>query len=323
MSNYHNRKYIFLGDSYGTGTNLASGEKNWIQNTVELMELTDSDYFSSAVSGAGFIAGTTFLSQLNTLANKMTAAQKASITDIVILGGWNDRSSTFNAMMTAFGTFRTTAMSTFTNSDLVIHVGMVSWHSSLANTHHICTLENWYKSFPLHYKNVNYLTDIQYVMRIPNVSTMSSDSLHPNATGQLYIACSLKNCLLFGRTDLTLFENKPTIVYSNSSDGWYYEMWSNGIAKLWNKNSVSGVNITTSGNSEYHSIPYTANFPITLTQILYVGEPTCFNSTNAWANVDLKIETVTTSSLTAHFNCDKTFSGLTITYGYHVIGKWR
>lgn len=111
------RKYIFIGDSYG------DRPVNWIDNVVSMMNLAFGDYYKSAVGGAGFAFGTTFQSQLTTLASSI--ADKDSITDIIVGGGFNDRAQNQANVATAIGNFVTYAKLTFKNAR--VHIGFIGW----------------------------------------------------------------------------------------------------------------------------------------------------------------------------------------------------
>ena len=112
-----NRKYIIISDSYGDRTN------SWIDKLVAILGLTSSDYFTSSVGGAGFAYGFTFERQLITLAGSI--ADKDSITDIIIGGGFNDRSVATATVKSAISSFVSYAKTTFPNAK--VHIGFIGW----------------------------------------------------------------------------------------------------------------------------------------------------------------------------------------------------
>ena len=120
-------KYIFIGDSYNTTDTPPGGSPivPWSHYLVDCLGLTSSDYYNSGVSGAGWVNGTTFLSQLQTLAGDMTNDEKNSITDIVVLGGINDPVSENSNIFTAMSTFSTYVATNFPNA--MITTGIISW----------------------------------------------------------------------------------------------------------------------------------------------------------------------------------------------------
>ena len=113
-------KYIFIGDSY------AARQNSWITEVKNIMGLEEGvNCWTSSSDGAGFTAGTTFQSQLETLLNSLTPEQCDQITDVVVLGGWNDGSRN---VTTELGTFLSKG-----NAKLQFakyHLGYISWEDS-------------------------------------------------------------------------------------------------------------------------------------------------------------------------------------------------
>ena len=119
-----NKKYIFIGDSYNTTDTPSGGVPivPWSLKVRDYMGLTDGvNCFRSGVSGAGWVHGTNFLTQLQGL----SIADKNSITDIVVCGGINDMSETLSDVYTAISSFASYCASNYPNA--IVHVGMISW----------------------------------------------------------------------------------------------------------------------------------------------------------------------------------------------------
>ena len=112
------KKFIFIGDSYmgqGLGTQIINRLPGINAKIV--------------TAGGGGFAGTsgtyTFLTGLQNLASTMTTDEKRSITDIYVLGGYNDYSFTIEAIGNAIGTFNTYVRSVFPNA--IITVGVIAF----------------------------------------------------------------------------------------------------------------------------------------------------------------------------------------------------
>jgi len=124
------KKYIFIGDSWNTHLTPSGGVPitPWSSAFISLMGLTASDYYNSGVSGSGYTAGTTFLGQLNSIANNLTDDEKAEITDIIVIGGINDYNTPIATVNTAVNTFVNTALSLFPNA--MVNIIIEQWSTS-------------------------------------------------------------------------------------------------------------------------------------------------------------------------------------------------
>lgn len=114
---YLQRHYIIIGDSYvglGLGT--------------QIVDITGIDAKIFSAGGGGFVrtAGTyTFLTGLQHLVTEMTASEIQNITDIYILGGYNDYSATSAEIESAMASFDAYVKTTFPNA--TITVGMIAY----------------------------------------------------------------------------------------------------------------------------------------------------------------------------------------------------
>lgn len=197
---YRIRKYIFIGDSYGAGLKMSDTSKNWINKTVENLGLTNSQYYSTAVSGSGFIGQsgvTTFLQQLQGL----SISTPHLITDIVVCGGWNDGGQTGADLKVAIKNFINYVKSTFPIAK--VWVGYVSWCDS-----YIINQDNptWHiRSGLYEYSRCGaygaaFLGNVEFAMH--NTSYFTSDGLHPNEYGQQAIADQVATTLQGGTADV-------------------------------------------------------------------------------------------------------------------------
>lgn len=209
------RKYIFIGDSYGTGYRLPSGGKNWIQKVVEKLGLSSSDYYQSAVNASGFSAGTKFQTQLESL----SVQDPTSITDIVVCGGWNDAYASRGGGATLKNdvkNFVNSAKSRFPNA--TVHIGMISWMDttiiprrqgesvnpkSLAPQWDLRKVLSIYRSCGEY--GAAYIENSQYLMHRNDYFVY--DGLHPNDAGNESIASGIVSYLLGGSINVYNYDN--------------------------------------------------------------------------------------------------------------------
>ena len=106
------KKYIFLGDSYGTGQNELGEQTNpWTNLVPQYLGLSQNQFITNCSNGSGFNHGKTFLVQLQEVANSIE--NKNEITDIVIIGGYNDRYHEVEEIKNAMSIFFKYAKTTF------------------------------------------------------------------------------------------------------------------------------------------------------------------------------------------------------------------
>ena len=183
-----NRKYVFIGDSYNTtveGSTVA-----WAPRVVYYLGLTEDQYYNSGVSGAGFLAGTTFLSQLQGL----NISDPNSITDIVVCGGINDVSRyTVNELYAAINTFLTYCKTHFPNA--IVSMGWISRinNDDVSTTFKIRSfIEIWESTCASNKRNI---TNSAYFFS--NQANQYANK-HPNQNGANAIASGIATFLLGG-----------------------------------------------------------------------------------------------------------------------------
>ena len=190
-----NRKFIFIGDSYGTYYTKNSVEITpWTTFIKQYLGLDDSRYFMSSKSGSGFCSGTSFLSLLSTLGE--TISDKESITDVVVCGGYNDNGFEQSAIEDAIRDFASYVKQTYPNA--IFRVGHIGW----SYNYNLC-LPLATKTIPA-YRNVVryggvYLNNVEYSNHNYN---NYSDSFHPDTEGQKTIATAIANAILTGSCNI-------------------------------------------------------------------------------------------------------------------------
>lgn len=201
-----NKKVILIQDSYGT--NNGSWEVISTTTGAELTTLLWNFWIPlwyKARNGAWFCNGL-YLSNLQGAAEDITDQEKPTITDIYVLGGWNDEiwryEQTKAWLETAMGEFLTYAKTTFKNAK--VHLAFISygfrqssldprgWRIWLSET-----LDIYRDSVKLWYY---YEWRLEPVLH--NFSMMVSDYAHPNAEGVKYVAHRLADLIITGDTHI-------------------------------------------------------------------------------------------------------------------------
>ncbi len=193
------RKYIFIGDSYGSGYTEYDGVLTaWTTYLPTYLGLEEEDYYAMAVPGAGFVngnrCGRDFLCQLEYVTEQeVRFEEKNEITDIVVLGGYNDQTYTAEEIGAAISDFCAYAKANYPNA--TVRVGAVGWSTKEENKNQI--LKN---SIPAYKSVINYggayLYNTEFLGRCQE--NFVSDGIHPNQNGQIQISRGVAEALIDG-----------------------------------------------------------------------------------------------------------------------------
>ncbi len=112
--NISHKRYVLIGDSLGTGNFTETAGHGWIYFFKSALGLTEGvDVFSTAIDGKGWTtSGDNFL----TMAQALTVADSDTITDVIVLGGLNDNTSSFNTVWSAANTLYSYLHNRFKNA---------------------------------------------------------------------------------------------------------------------------------------------------------------------------------------------------------------
>lgn len=194
-----NRKFIFIGDSYAQGYTTNGIVESWITKTANILGLVkNSTYYSNFLGGTGFknaVNEKTF----TTLLTDLSITDKESITDIVVLGGYNDKEYDSSEINVSIDLFISTAKTNYPNAR--IHIGEVGWSPSYQNRQTLRTMiRDCYLN--LNSRGAYYIENIQFA--IHNYTWNTDNFGHPNEEGQKSIANALVGYLLTGRCSVDL-----------------------------------------------------------------------------------------------------------------------
>lgn len=204
------KKILFIGDSY---LDMYNGTSGVIDKFKELTGITNVIY--ALKSGAGF-EYTVDNQNFVTLLNGVTSDD--DVTDIIVLGGYNDQYSNKGNVYQQIGLFCTNAKTKFPNA--TVYIGMVGF-----------TLES-NKRYPIYetyltYSKCNefgaiYLNGIECVMHDTSLFIGGDDLTHPNENGRTKIAQALNQAwksgyysFNHGYTSLPLTPSGDATSYNN------------------------------------------------------------------------------------------------------------
>lgn len=192
-------RYIFIGDSYARG----SGSNGWVDQVVSFMGLTSADYFVNSNGGAGFAhASNNFITLIQSLYNDIS--DKESITDIVVLGGANERGYEDYEISNAITTFVQYAEGTYPNAKVRIGMIAATTDPTMVGTQYDRILRGYSVC-----DNAEFLHNLQYVFH--DYSLVGADQVHPTNAGYVFLGHKIVEALR-GGCNVNYYE-KPTVSF--------------------------------------------------------------------------------------------------------------
>lgn len=192
------KNIILIGDSYGTANGGGVTISNPLPELIQSYLGLDNDHFrASFVNGAGFGNGG-FYNQFNAISATMTDDEKADVTDIYFLGGWNDESTrvTQSQFLTGVQNCETLIASKFTHATK--HVVFISHSTAESTLSHLSTTIGWYDSLITRGWAVD--RNMRYILINPN--WVISDGAHPNQDGVNALAKYFCDVVYSGQTSV-------------------------------------------------------------------------------------------------------------------------
>lgn len=209
--------FIFIGDSFGAGWTNDGNVTPYGTLFKNLLQIQNDHWFETNVGGSGFVSGTTYLMQIQSLYSNIP--DRSKITDIYVLGGRNDFGQTINDILSAKQTFINYCKVNYPNA--IVHIGFIgrSFEYTTATTMAIqYNVYTAYKRFTEQY-GANYIDGIEAFL---NDSAMfASDRKHPNQDGHNSI---LSGLISYFRTGTSQYSNviypvlTPSGVNTGNSD---------------------------------------------------------------------------------------------------------
>ncbi len=239
-----NKNIVTIGDSYGiqnTDGDITKFYWEYLRDGLGLTENTN--FFHKYKIGAGFGNGG-YLEQIQALDTAI--ADKNSITDIFVCGGWNDSNieldyGTDESFANGVLSFNNYVRSKYPNSRVTI--GHIAWGMlgegmrtqlaiSLGRYKKACNVYGW-----------RYLTNSEYILHDYKSTNWQSDSAHPNNNGHKLLGEHIVSAFLCGSSDVYYSQDTETNFtkhgYSNEIIGKVYSEVNNNVTRVWS-NSENG-----------------------------------------------------------------------------------
>ncbi len=178
------KKYLFIGDSYTEGYTPDGSVTTFPELFRQRMGLSTNQVQVAYHGGYGFGRdGYKFESIIQGLSND------DEITDVIILGGYNDRGQSYSNIYNGIETCKNLINTKFKNATL--HIGQVGCSNNSANTYSLYGVSTSYRNacLALHIK---YIHNIEYVLH-KYFLDFSSDGFHPNQNGHSDLAYAIEN----------------------------------------------------------------------------------------------------------------------------------
>lgn len=203
---FNNRKFILIGDSYGQGYTPDGNVTSWQDAFISRTGLSNT--IKKASGGSGFVnvgGGHTFETLLDEVTNDNT------VTDIVVLGGYNDQNYSSTQIYNAINGFYSKARIKFPNAQ--VHIGFVGWSNDSTKLYPLSIICKYYKDC-CGYWNIHYINNIEFSLH-NYFNYFSSDGIHPNMNGQSEITKNLIQGLLAGSATIQPSFTQIGVTYNN------------------------------------------------------------------------------------------------------------
>ena len=200
------KRFIFIGDSYVTGTLNGTPEATdgWAKRIKDSLGLSNDNCYIYGEGASGFVAtghdGNRFYDLLNN--NLSNISDKDSIDYIVVCGGINDNSSSISNIESRISAFSTLVQNNFPNAKLFI--GCISTSSLVSSTGTNARKLINHVSLPA-YKNcikykAYYLNGVENIIK--DYSLMGTDYIHPSEDGYTMLCNGIIQTLETGKFEM-------------------------------------------------------------------------------------------------------------------------
>ena len=189
------RYFVFIGDSYTYGYYPDNSAKK-ITGYVDLAKArTGFNGNILARGGEGFAKNGTYGKFLTRI--KEFSGDKSQVTDVVVLGGYNDHDMSVSEISAGIKEFCNYVASNFPVAKVTI--GMVGWSTSASRYYELRKVLSTYTEGACANKCA-FIPNLEFVMH--NTELFSSDGLHPNAEGHSRLSAALTSWIMGGGVDV-------------------------------------------------------------------------------------------------------------------------
>ena len=235
--NWHNRKFLFCGDSYGEDP----GE--WPSLLISNYSLSGRAY-NLCVGGAGFVSSGSPYLFIEQIQNFVSAhpEELSSITDIVVCGGLNDsfayEISNYTAVQNAMGDFDSYVKSVMPFAKIslgYIGNGNDRAQGSLISgriyaCRQVCRYIYYNQASRLRW---NILHNVEYLLT-GSPANIDADGVHPSPFGSYELALGIGEALINGSADYNypLYDAQPSATIGVLSAGYMQYKIHNNVAEI-------------------------------------------------------------------------------------------
>lgn len=202
-----NGNTILIGDSYGDGYTPDGNVTSWCTLVKNYLNLGDKCYAVTR-GGSGFKNGTTFNALLRETVGHF--ADKTTVKNIVVCGGYNDANYALNELILAIADFKDKAIELYPEAN--VFIGFCGFNTDFEIRGKLLNACDGYVS-GCGYNGLTYLSGIENA--IHSDAMVASDGLHPNTWGQETLAKSVTNALLCGYASVVHAETNAGIAMLN------------------------------------------------------------------------------------------------------------
>ncbi len=201
--NPNHKVVICIGDSYNKNTEWWDGWGKCLHDNYPSFEV-----YSYEAGGGGFVANTyeyNFLGALQNHSQDVEVEDKSRVTDIIVLGGYNDVSvsATDEQMRTAIGEFVAYCNTNYPNAKVTIAGIAVDYNSAITQGK-LNAMNSGYSSFAVEKgaaTNNNFKYLLQCKSRLFFADENPNSGFHPSTAGNTEIAKALAQYLTSGTFD--------------------------------------------------------------------------------------------------------------------------
>lgn len=191
------KKMIVVGDSYAAME--TEGQIPWPTTLANYLGLSSSDWYKSALGSTGFVHRSLTNKNFQTLIEEAYAALQFSpndVTHIVVGGGANDLTETYEDITAAISTFVSYCKSHFPNA--TVYIGMIGFATKLQEQHHIGRTYSAYTTAD-YFDNAKYLKGVENEIHAYKYFVSSTENtVHPIQAGSTAIGQAVYQALMHG-----------------------------------------------------------------------------------------------------------------------------
>lgn len=213
VDNIGRRRLVIIGDSYLEGyTGVAyQNITGWGTLLVNLLGIGAGDYDIRYLGGAGFVAANNGKNFFDLLVESSISSPE-TVTDVIVEGGYNDRTHTDSDIKSEILRFVRTAKTMYPNAK--IWVGHNGWAK---HSDRLYPLSQSVRSYiaGANEAGAAYINNIEYSLH-RYFTDFSADGVHPNENGQKRIAQHTADVLQGGGGDI--YETFTRNIFTPASD---------------------------------------------------------------------------------------------------------